>query len=196
MSRWSGSSELCDRELNLAFQALRSSMLITLKQAHVLAHVSLDYESIMPGHTGGEMRLLATILLTSTIMIAQQPAQDHAPTGGQKLRGAAVGEVRALNTAEMRYRGSHGRFADLEELKSSDDWKTTIERAKYTGAEGPEFIASYDTSVIADAQGKTYRISVKPKNGMCQSNFFSDESGVIFEGIALGCGSEAANGGQ
>jgi hypothetical protein len=142
------------------------------------------------------MRLLATIIFASAMLLAQQPAQDHAPTGGQKLRVAAVGEVRALNTAEMRYRSSHGRFAGLEELKSSDDWKTTIERAKYADAEGPEFIAAYDTTVIADAQGKTYHISVKPKTEMCQSGFFSDESGLIFEGKVLDCGFRATNGGQ
>lgn len=142
------------------------------------------------------MRLLATIIFASTMLIAQQPVQDHGPKDLQQLRGAAVGEVRALNTAEMRYRSSHGRFAGLEELKSSDDWKATIERAKYTGAEGPEFIASYDTSVIADAQGKTYHISVKPKTEMCESGFFSDESGLIFEGKVLDCGSRGTNRGQ
>ena len=142
------------------------------------------------------MRLLATIFFASTMMIAQQPAQDHALTGVQQLRRAALGEVRALNTAEMRYRSSHDRFAGLEELKSSDDWKQTIERAKYTGAEGPEFLASFDTSVIADAQGKTYRISVKPKSDKCQSSFFSDESGVIFDGKAFDCESRATNAGK
>ena len=129
--------------------------------------------------------IVTTMLLGSAMLIAQQPAQDHAPTGLQQLKVAAINEVRALNTAEMRYRYSHGRFAGLEELKSSDEWQKTIERMKNWGAEGPEFIAAYDTSLIADLQGKTYRISVKPKSDMCQSSFFSDESGLIFEGKVI-----------
>ncbi|HEX7962462.1 MAG TPA: hypothetical protein VF493_21290 [Terriglobales bacterium] len=143
------------------------------------------------------MRLLATLIFASTMLLAQQPTQDHAPTGAQQLKAAAVGEVRALNTAEMRYHSNHGRYAGLEELKSSDEWQKNLEQMKkFTGQDNLDFVAGYDSSVIVDAQGKTYRISVKPKTGMCESSFFSDESGVIFEGIALGCESRTTKGGQ
>ena len=143
------------------------------------------------------MRLLATIIFASTMLIAQQPAQDPSATGLQQLKVAAVNEVRALNTAEMRYRYDHGRFAGLDELKSSDEWQKTIGAMKNWGAGSPEFIAAYDTSLIAGAQGETYRISVKPKSDKCQqSSFFSDESGLIFEGKVIGCGSTATNGVQ
>jgi hypothetical protein len=143
------------------------------------------------------MRLLATIIFASTMMIAQQPVQDHAPKDPQQLKAAAVGEVRALNTAEMRYHSNHGRYAGLEELKSSDEWQKNLEQMKkFTGQENLDSVAGYDTSVIADAQGKAYHISVKPKTEMCESGFFSDESGLIFEGKVLDCGSRGTNRGQ
>src|SRR5690242_16475521 len=128
------------------------------------------------------MRLLATAIFASAMLIAQQPAQDHPAAGVQQSRVAAVNVVRTLNTAEMEYYRSHNRYADLEGLKSSDEWPRTVERMKrFTNQENVEFAAGYESSVIVDAQGKTYRISMKPKTGTCQSSFFSDESGVIFE---------------
>lgn len=139
------------------------------------------------------MRLLATIFFASAVLIAQPPAQDHAPTGLHESRVAAVNVVRTLNTAEMEYRHSHNRYAGLEELKSSDEWPKTVERMKrFTSQENVEFVAGYDSSVIVDAQGKTYRISVKPKTDKCQSSFFSDESGLIFEGKVIDCRSSSA----
>jgi hypothetical protein len=143
------------------------------------------------------MRLLAPIIFTSAMLLAQQPAKDHVRTGLQQSKLAAVNVVRTLNTAEMEYRHSHDRYAGLEQLKSSDEWPKVVEGMKrFTNQENVEFVAGYDTSVIADAEGKTYHISVKPKSDMCQSSFFSDESGLIFEGKVIDCGSGATNNGQ
>ena len=142
--------------------------------------------------------VILTILSVACLtLVAQQPLQRGQPSFPEtrELKIAAVNEVRALNTAEMGFRNIHGRFAGLEELKSSDDWQKMMERAnKYAGAQKPDITGTYETSLITDQNGTAYRISVKPKTDRCQSSFFSDESGLIFEARVLDCPSLRSTG--
>jgi hypothetical protein len=97
-----------------------------------------------------------------------------------------VNSVRFLNTLEYSYKQKSGKFGSLEELKSSEEWKTTAARSPmFSTMTGGDLAAGYDISVIADPAGTKYRISAKATDSQCGSSFFSDEKGLIFQGSPL-----------
>jgi hypothetical protein len=47
-------------------------------------------------------------------------------------------------------------------------------------------VKNYKVSVVASADGKHFRVSLKPADN-CGASFFVDESWLIYEGSMIGC---------
>ncbi|MGH9430863.1 MAG: hypothetical protein ACRD3T_04915 [Terriglobia bacterium] len=97
----------------------------------------------------------------------------------------AVGLVRTINTAELDPWFKTHAYVSLEEL---------LQRRFLRGT-GNAFVLSdassggwkgYVVSVVASADGKHYLLGLAPGSG-CGFSVFSNESGVIYTGRALGC---------
>jgi hypothetical protein len=96
----------------------------------------------------------------------------------------ALALVRTLNSSEATMKlkdSSYGSLRDVMKLERLDqrygfDW---VDNSSAT-------VKDYRLSVVTAADGKHYQISLHPSSG-CGVSFFSNESGVIYQGNALGC---------
>lgn len=111
------------------------------------------------------------------------PSQTEIP------REELVKALRFLNTEEYSYRSENGRFAPREEMvaflrKKSSSTPSPID------LENPKL---YELAITTSPDGMHYQITLRrpmdmdDKNTWCGTAAFSDERGVIFLGVALGC---------
>ncbi len=100
-----------------------------------------------------------------------------------------VNTLRLLNTQEYVYQNEIGRFAALEEMLTFLRTKGNLTRSPID-LENPK---PYELSVTTSPDGKHYQISLKmtydenDKRTSCRTAAFSDDAGVIFLGMGLGC---------
>jgi hypothetical protein len=100
--------------------------------------------------------------------------------------------IHVINAAKSSYRRSHGRFGSWQELYVSgalwDIQRATEEWRRVSFATGPEAIPGYRLSLLVSADGTAYSISLRDtaSNG-CGSSLFSDQNGLIYDGVPLGC---------
>jgi hypothetical protein len=98
-----------------------------------------------------------------------------------------VSALRTINTTEVLYRYDTGRFAHREELLAFLRKEGIVTQPPFD-FENPK---PYVLAVTTSPDGKHYQITFKPLSGMndgrCRTAGFSDEGGVIFLGLALGC---------
>jgi hypothetical protein len=148
------------------------------------------------------MNLAATILLAAigtcvTLAVAQtqRPPRTEPLYGGafettpdSRLTGAGV--VRTINTAEAIYKYDHGRFADW------DDLYPTIIAAQNRNPDakglaigrGPEVVPGWILTLIVSHDGKAYQLSLRNVlETKCPFSFFSDQTGLIYQGNVIGC---------
>ena len=131
------------------------------------------------------MVLAGLALFGGSILFAQSNTQE----GGTKLsRDEALKVVRTIGTLEATMQAESGSFQSFEQLYQHRAFRnkgdvTIIDH--YSGA-----LKNYRLSVVATADGKQFRVSLKPAQG-CGASFFEDESFIIYEGNALGCDEKA-----
>lgn len=119
--------------------------------------------------------------------------------GGPQQKAAsqppqAEAVVRTVNTAEAEYRTSRGVFGDLEDIISGGLLKTpnASVTAPTVADETTATVDGYKLSVVSSPDGKHYSVTVEADPPSCRTAFFSDESGVIYTGQALGCPAPSA----
>lgn len=157
---------------------------------------------------GTEQALLVLILLPEKMKAAQEIFTDShgAPTGfspvislsremetDDKMQTESsvdhweAGFMASLiNTAEAQYKFTNGRYADYRTLLHSGQLKETV---------GHEFTLSptnlesetdplpgYRLCLLIPQDASSYQLSIREKTTDCGWGFFSDETGVIFEG--------------
>jgi hypothetical protein len=126
---------------------------------------------------------LLGILVTGVAIPRQVNVQTEIPT--EKL----VNVLRTLNTAEYSYRGEIGRFADRDEMLAFLRKRGDLSRSSID-LENPN---PYELAITTSQDGTHYQITLKrasdmnDKNTWCKTAAFSDDRGVIFLGLALGC---------
>ncbi len=109
--------------------------------------------------------------------------QTEIPT--DKLLGA----MRTMNTFEVGYRAETGRFAGREELLAFLQQKGVLSKVAID-LEDPK---PYTLAITTSPDGKHYQIALKrlsdrnDESSSCQAAVFTDDTGVIFLGSALGC---------
>jgi hypothetical protein len=137
---------------------------------------------------GGNMKntALALVVVTMARVTALAPPQEVGLS-----REQLVSAMRYLNTCEYTYFHDNKRFASAREFLS---W---LERTGKTNQAPLSFSAEslkpYELRVTTTSDGSHYQVSMTPISDMndrstwCKPAAFSDDGGVIFLGLAIGC---------
>ena len=108
----------------------------------------------------------------------------------------AIGLVRLINTAEMKYRNKQNSFATWEQLAVSPDFQELKEKSfcddpklKDINTGNPSQIAQgWQLRLLLGKDGKTYVVVLTNTTDQnCGFSFVSDEGGLIREAKLLGC---------
>lgn len=140
--------------------------------------------------------LAASALACAVVAVAQNqqrsqnlPAMAIERTRDSHLIGVKV--VRLVNTAEEQYKSAHGAYADWNDLYRSDEFTETEVQPKFSGlhiAAGPEIVPGWNLDMVASADHRSYEFSLRNIDDKdCRFSFFSDDSGLIYQGSVVGC---------
>lgn len=129
------------------------------------------------------------------------PAQKNQATSqvnrDQERRSFAVNLVRAINTAELNYKKSHGTFANWDVLYGNGDfsesgtkWSSesqpTVAHALY--GRGPEIVPGWKLRLQIANNGSTYDLLLEDVNdSKCGYAVVSDERGMIRQSKTIDC---------
>ena len=97
----------------------------------------------------------------------------------------ALSLVRTINTVQAiikRSRSNYGSLQDVVKPEFQLDKSLSIISSDGSSAT----VKDYRLSLVESADGQHYQISLHPISG-CGVSFFTNESGVIYQGKALGC---------
>jgi|SRR5690349_526638 len=126
-----------------------------------------------------------------TLALAQSrptPPQQTAQSTHESLP-VAIDIVRQINTAEVEFNARHGAFASWEELHRSPDEQKRWQSLQVSA--GPEIFPGWKLRLVIARDGQSFDLSLTTAQDKCGLTFFSDDRGVIYEGRAIGCSSEA-----
>ena len=144
------------------------------------------------------------ILVSSALACAAFAQQQRTPPGLQRelqrpqavetsrdSRMTGVKVVRLINTAEMDYKQTHGRYATWDELVPSG----AISRHEKPGTmfQGlnlsvrPEVTPGWVLDLVTAADGQGYELSLRNVADKCGFSFFSDQRGIIYQGGVIDC---------
>lgn len=136
--------------------------------------------------------LTLLVLLTGSALIADTPIGAK-----QDKKILAVNFVRLVNTAEMSYRHEQGKYATFADLVKSSELQKVATRfqtfapvyQQMNSQSASEPIAGLLFGLVVAADGANYKLSIREKQEKphCSFAFFSDESGLIFEGRVIDC---------
>lgn len=141
------------------------------------------------------------VLACSVLVIAQQQqtapprnplARLQAVETSRDSRMTGVNVVRLINTAEAVYKSEHGSYASWSELFCSD---AISEREKpgtpFQGLQlspGPEVVPGWNLAIVVSSDRRNYELSLRSVDDKeCRFSFFSDDSGLIYEGGVIDC---------
>lgn len=139
---------------------------------------------------------LACLLLLSTLAHAQKNSpgvQDRE----RERRSLAVNVVRAINTAELNYKKTHGSYATWDTLIANGDfsetgtkWSSeafpTVAHAMYSS--GTEIVPGWKLRLHLSKDGNAYDLQLEDATDpKCNFTVFSDERGLIRQGKSLDC---------
>lgn len=110
----------------------------------------------------------------------------------QESHMLGVSLVRFINTAEADYKAKEGNYADWDELENSAYF--LARKGRWAQTEGvpigsvPEVIPGWNLSLLRSADGAKYQLMLQNVGDKeCMFSFFSDQSGLIYEGHVIGC---------
>ena len=107
-----------------------------------------------------------------------------------------VSLVHFLNDSEADYKAKEGKYADWEELANSAYFQARKGRWAQTEgvtvSPGPEIIPGWRLSLVCSADGASYQLMLqKAGDKVCMFSFFSDPSGLIYQGQIVDCSAHA-----
>jgi hypothetical protein len=118
------------------------------------------------------------------------PAIPHQSAGQSEVSaGKLVNTLRLLNTEEYSYKQQNHRFATLTELLSFLRQQGSLSKSPLD-LENPN---PYELAITTSSEGNHYQIilqrpsNVNDKTTWCKTAAFTDDRGVIFLGLAIGC---------
>jgi|SRR5215469_5066624 len=146
--------------------------------------------------------LASTALVCAVLVVAQEQrpappavlARQQAVETSRDSHLTGVNVVRLINTAEIDYRQSHGRYAKWDELVPSGSM-TKFERpgTPFQGLQlvaRPEVTPGWILDLVTAADGQSYELSLRNSADACGFSFFSDQRGIIFQGGYIDCSVE------
>jgi hypothetical protein len=105
----------------------------------------------------------------------------------------SVRVLRLINTAEYGFYKTNGRYADWKELRASDDFvkarSLSATPEDFQLDPGSEVVKGYQLRLtVSTEKPQAYAARIeKLQDQSCHASFFTDETGMIFEGRMLGC---------
>jgi hypothetical protein len=96
----------------------------------------------------------------------------------------ALALVRTLSSTEATLKGMGSGYGSLKDALKLGQLEKSFSIVAIDNSSAT--VKDYRISVAATADGKHFQISLHPASG-CGVSFFTNESGVIYQGIALGC---------
>jgi len=121
------------------------------------------------------------------LMLAATPRQVSAQA--EITNASLVNALRLLNTQEYTYQHDNARFATQQELLSFLRTKGNLGKSAID-LENPK---PYELIITTSPDKQHYQIGLRRPSGPndgnagCRSAAFSDDGGVIYLGLALGC---------
>jgi len=105
--------------------------------------------------------------------------------------------VRLINTAEAYARRTNARYVSLADLAATGSLKQAADMNEDLASTYAELnlqnrtnlLNGFDFGLVVSSDGGAYKLSLSEKQS-CGSAYFSDESGIIYTGRALGCHSK------
>lgn len=144
--------------------------------------------------------LAAAILTCVTLAIAQvrRPLNrpEDKPGAYETVRDSRLIHahlVRLINTAELDYSLAHGSFADWNELYRSGaavsaQRRSAADTKDLALGSGPEVVPGWFLAIVVSRDGKNYQLSLRNLDDkQCQFSFFSDPSGLVYQGNLIAC---------
>jgi hypothetical protein len=131
--------------------------------------------------------IVGTVGVTAAL-VAAVAAQTPAPS---MPRDRALLIVRSINTAQAEVLKTQKRYVALPQLAQEAVFTLPELQSVRQGTilapdGGPIPVGSYALRVDPSADGRRYTVALVGQN-RCSISWFSNESGAIFEGKALGC---------
>jgi hypothetical protein len=132
--------------------------------------------------------LLVAIAILATLSVVTIPVvKTHSQAASAQFSPAeALGLVRAISTAEAEKKATEHTFVSLETLYQHRGMQKRLEGISVLDANSAA-TNDYILSVVPSSDGQHFQLSLTPKSG-CGYSLFTNESFVIYEAKALGCG--------
>jgi hypothetical protein len=128
-----------------------------------------------------------TMFAIAFLAFAVSPAssQPNDPSSTNDNQQTAVTLVRAVNTAEQLVKSKTGHFSDKDEILASPEMQNAAKRLHFSQPLNavPE---GYALRLVVSKDSSSYQLSLEEK-GDCGTSFFSDERGLIYTGLPIGC---------
>lgn len=138
------------------------------------------------------MQMNRGVFLTANFVLAlclMGSAAQQQEVGGESEIPTAklVNTMRILNTEEVTYSSTNHRFASREELLAFLRQENVLGKSPLD-LDNP---APYQVQITTNPDATHFQISIRPdfndKSTSCRTAVFSDDSGIIFLGQAIGC---------
>lgn len=151
------------------------------------------FRGLVIGITGVVSLAFVTLALAQSRPIAPQRAS--APMAVERVQDSrmlGVSLVRFLNNSEADYKAKEGKFADWEELANSAYFQARkgvwAQTEGVAISSGPEIIPGWRLGLVSSADGASYQLMLQNAGDKaCKFSFFSDQSGLIYQGEVIGC---------
>lgn len=134
--------------------------------------------------------LCAAVLLT----VRAGAAPDQASGSQLSRRDMLVNAARQINTAEYAYNHESNHFAEWKSLAESAALQTAQAHSKMRDghaialAPSSEVLPQVNLRLLVSPDGNHYQFAMTDtQDSKCSFTVFSDEDGVIYQGLAIGC---------
>jgi len=126
--------------------------------------------------------LIAALTIAAALAVVAVPRlQDSKDQLSSKQ---ALALVRTLSSTEATFKGMGSGYGSLQDALKLGQLEKSFSIVVIDSSSAT--VKDYRISVAATADGQHFQISLHPASG-CGVSFFTNESGVIYQGIALGC---------
>ena len=139
----------------------------------------------------------AMLLLTLSQVEAQKAASPTVSDRERERRSLAINITRAINTAEVNYKKTHGAYATWDTLVGNGDFTDTgtkwapetfptVRHAMY--GQGPEIVPGWKLRLTLSNEGNAYDLLLEDvTDAKCGYAVTSDERGLIRQGKSIDC---------
>jgi len=175
---WEGESHMQTVRAKFVLQGTQRALLVLVLPAETVTKIMKEN----PGAAG----------FNPVIALKRETGTGNAIQAGNPVEPwQATFMARLINTAEAQYKFANGHYADYRTLLDSGQLKQTVQH-EFTLSPGDlesevDPLPGYRLRLSLAPDAAFYQLSIVEKTGNCGAGLFTDETGVILEGRAVGC---------